>query len=311
MSKLFPPIDPYKTEYLQVSKTHQLYLEQSGNPHGKPVIHLHGGPGSYSKPDQRRFYDPEKYHIIIFDQRGCGKSKPAGEIKENTTWEIVEDIERIRNHLKIKNWLIHGRSWGSTLALAYSEKYPNRIKALILGGIFTFRKFEVDWFSGGAKLFYPDAWERLTKNLDIKNKDNLNEFMTSLLSSSNTKKAIRAARDYDIWNDHLMRLVPKISKKKLPAEASLNAIKILFHYINNGGFLKEGQLLQNAYKIRHIPTVIIQGRYDMCCPPITAWELFKRLPQAELYLLPKAGHKSQENGVVEKIIEYTNKFSYL
>ena len=310
--KLYPTGRAFKREYLRVSPIHRLYLEQSGNPKGIPLVHLHGGPGSASKPRYRKFYNPEKYRIILFDQRGCGKSKPLGEIKENTTWDLVEDMEKIRKHLGIEKWVVVGGSWGSTLALAYTEKYPENVSYLLLRGIFTFRKQEVDWFTGNAKLFFPDYWEETNQVVPANLKERMNNYLYSLYLTNNVKKQLKTVSNFMKWHQVLGKLIP--DGKKINERTGRDAIaseKILYYYIKNNGFLKEGELIKNADKISNIPTVIIQGRYDMCCPPMTAWELHKKLPKADFYLVPAAGHKADEPGILDKIIEYTNKFSSL
>lgn len=312
MRTLFPPIEPYKKEYLKVSDIHSLYIEQSGNPQGKPIISFHGGPGSQSKPDHRRFYDPKKYRIILFDQRGCGKSTPLGETKENTIWDLVDDIEKIRKHLEINRWVVHGGSWGSTLALAYAEKFPQFIKALILRGIFTFRKWEVDWFTGNARLFFPDRWEKAASILPPGLKQPVNDYLYDLYTGNNTQKQLDTIKSFNIWHRSLMTLI--LDESKLEGEITPDAIageKICYYYIKNNGFLKEGELLDNAQKLKDIPIVIIQGRYDMCCPMQTAWELYKKIPHADFFITPDAGHKSDERGIMEKILEYIERYSLL
>ncbi len=312
MRRLFPPIKPFKTELLKVSSVHTLYLEQSGNPTGKPIISFHGGPGSQSKPDHRQFYNPEKFRIILFDQRGCGKSIPSGELKENTTTHLVEDIEKIRKHLGIERWVVHGGSWGSTLALAYAEKYPKTIKALLLRGIFTFRKWEIDWFTGNARLFFPDKWEEATKIIPNNIKNTLNEYLFHLYTGNKNKKQLKTIQSFNLWHRSLMKLLLDESKLKEPiTEDAIAGEKILYHYIKHNGFLNEGQLIDNAHKLPQAPIVIIQGRYDMCCPPLTAWELYKKIPHAMFYMIKDAGHKSDEAGTQQKILEYTEKFSRL
>jgi len=312
MKTLFPPIDPFKTEYLRVSDIHSLYLEQSGNPNGKPIISFHGGPGSQSKPDHRRFYDPAKYRIILFDQRGCGKSTPLGEIKENTTWDLVGDIEKIRKYLKIEKWIVQGGSWGSTLALAYAETYPQYIKALILRGIFTFRQWETDWFTKDARLFFPDRWEKAASILPPHLNQPVNDYLYDLYMGDNTQKQLDTIKSFNIWHRSLMTLL--LDESKLEGEITKDAIageKIMHYYIKNNAFMKEGQLLDNAHLLKDIQTVIIQGRYDMCCPVQTAWELYKKMPHAQFFITPDAGHKSDEPGIMEKILEFTDKFSTL
>ncbi|HAV15403.1 MAG TPA: prolyl aminopeptidase [Candidatus Pacebacteria bacterium] len=311
MNTLFPPFEPYKIEQFPVSNIHTLYLEQSGNPQGKPIIALHGGPGSHSKPDHRCLFDPKKYHIILFDQRGCGKSTPAGELRENTTDQLVEDIEKIRRRLSIDTWIVHGGSWGSALALAYAEKYSQHVKALIVRGVFTFRKWEIDWVYKNARLFYPDVWDEVCKVLNFSEGDNFGEKMKKILLSGNKTAITKAVKVYTIWSAHLMKLFPVVDRITPISESEIYSAQIMFHYVQNNGFLKEGQLLDKATVLQNIPTAIIQGRYDVCCPPLTAWELHKKLPQSELVFVQDAGHKGDERGIIDKVIEYTNKFSTL
>ncbi len=312
MYQLFPPIVPFRTRFLKVSNLHTLYVEESGNPQGKPIISFHGGPGSQTKNDHRQFYNPAKYRIILFDQRGCGKSTPTGEIRENTTQDLVADIERIRRELRIDRWVVHGGSWGSTLALAYAQEHPGTVKALILRGIFTFRQWETDWFMGNARIFFPDRWEEAARVLPPDFKGSVSDYLYSLYTDKESPLQLKTIESFNIWHRSLMKLsVDEADLRKPVSREAVAGERILMHYIRNRAFLREGQLLENAGRLKGIPSVIIQGRYDMCCPPRTAWELHKRMPHADFHMIPTAGHKSDEPGTLEKIIEYTEKFSSL
>lgn len=310
MKALFPAITPYKTHLLKVSSIHTLYIEESGNPKGKPIISFHGGPGSQSKPDHRCFYDPSIYRIILFDQRGCGKSTPLGETRENTTRHLVDDIEKIREYLSIDRWVVNGGSWGSTLALAYAQSYPHRPKALILRGIFTFRKWEIEWFTQNARAFFPDKWDRAMVSIPRLDKQ-LNDYLYEVYAGPRTPLQIETITSLNIWHRSLMKLIPDEPNEGMLSPDAVAGERILYYYIKNKGFLKEGQLIENAHLLKDIPAVIIQGRYDMCCPPVTAWELYKKMPHAHFHMIPDAGHKSDEQGTMEKIIEYAKIYSTL
>lgn len=312
MHQLFPPIEPFRVHTLKVSNLHTLYVEESGNPQGKPIVSFHGGPGSQTKNDHRQFYNPAKYRIILFDQRGCGKSTPGGEIRENTTQDLVADAERIRRELRIDRWVVHGGSWGSTLALAYAQEHPERVKALILRGIFTFRQWETDWFMGNARIFFPDKWEEATRVLPPGFKGSVSDYLYDLYTEKEHAFQLETIESFNIWHRSLMKLIPDADGASKPmAKEAVWGERILMHYIKHRAFLKEGQLLENASRLSGIPAVIIQGRYDMCCPPRTAWELHKKIPHADFHMIPAAGHKSDEPGILEKIIEYSEKFSAL
>jgi proline iminopeptidase len=318
MTELYPDVEPYKTEFLKVSDLHTLYLEQSGNPDGIPVTFLHGGPGARSKPKHRKFFDPEKYRIILFDQRGCGHSTPSGELKENTTQDLVEDMEKIRQHLGIEKWSIVGSSWGTTVALTYAETYPQHVKNIILRGVFLFRKFEIEWlFGGGAKYLFPDVWEKYTSILSNSEKGNMVESYTKRVLSDDESvylPAIKAAAEWDEGTSSLFPLEPSfidptaVDEKQQQKEL-VDSYKILFHYIQNNGFLKDGQLLDEVGKIRNIPAVIIHGRYDLICPLVSAWELHRRWPEASFELVNLAGHRSEKTEMIDKIVEYADKFA--
>jgi proline iminopeptidase len=313
--ELFPNIEPFNTFHLPVSDLHTIYVEESGNKNGKPVIFLHGGPGGGVDPKYRRYFNPDKWHIIMFDQRGCGKSTPFAELKENTTWDLVDDIEKIRNHLSIDRWVIYGGSWGSTLSLAYSQTYPDSCKALILRGIFLVRKKEIHWFyQEGASKIFPDNWQSFVAPIPIEKRNNLLEAYYNLLIGEDSSKKIEAAKAWSTWEGSTVRLIQDkdfigdFSDEKF-AEAFA---RIECHYfMNNAWFNSDNHLIENVDKIRHIPAVIVHGRYDIICPVENAWELHQAWPESELHIIPDAGHSIFEEGIKDKILEYTEKFSSL
>ena len=313
--ELFPNIEPFNTFHLPVSDLHTIYVVESGNKNGKPVIFLHGGPGGGVDPKYRRYFNPDKWHIIMFDQRGCGKSTPFAELKENTTWDLVDDIEKIRNHLSIDRWVIYGGSWGSTLSLAYSQTYPDSCKALILRGIFLVRKKEIHWFyQEGASKIFPDNWQSFVAPIPIEKRNNLLEAYYNLLIGEDSSKKIEAAKAWSTWEGSTVRLIQDkdfigdFSDEKF-AEAFA---RIECHYfMNNAWFDSDNHLIENVDKIRHIPAVIVHGRYDIICPVENAWELHQAWPESELHIIPDAGHSIFEEGIKDKILEYTEKFSSL
>jgi proline iminopeptidase len=313
--ELFPNIEPFNTFHLPVSDLHTIYVEESGNKNGKPVIFLHGGPGGGVDPKYRRYFNPDKWHIIMFDQRGCGKSTPFAELKENTTWDLVDDIEKIRNHLSVDRWVIYGGSWGSTLSLAYSQTYPDSCKALILRGIFLVRKKEIHWFyQEGASKIFPDNWQSFVAPIPIEKRNNLLEAYYNLLIGEDSSKKIEAAKAWSTWEGSTVRLIQDkdfigdFSDEKF-AEAFA---RIECHYfMNNAWFDSDNHLIENVDKIRHIPAVIVHGRYDVICPVENAWELHQAWPESELHIIPDAGHSIFEEGIKDKILEYTEKFSSL
>ena len=313
--ELFPNIEPFNTFHLPVSDLHTIYVEESGNKNGKPVIFLHGGPGGGVDPKYRRYFNPDKWRIIMFYQRGCGKSTPFAELKENTTWDLVDDIEKIRNHLSIDNWVVFGGSWGSTLSLAYSQTYPNSCKGLILRGIFLVRKKEIDWFyQEGANNIFPDRWESFSAPIPVEKRDNLMQAYYEILTGDDHSKKIEAAKAWSTWEGSTVRLmqdenfISDFSDEKF-AEAFA---RIECHYfMNNCWFNSNNHLIENVDKIRHIPGVIIHGRYDIICPVVQAWDLHQAWPEADLHIIPDAGHSIFEEGIKDKILEYTEKFSSL
>ena len=312
---LYPPIEPHRKEYLQVSDLHTLYIEESGNPDGKPMIFLHGGPGGGTMPLYRQFFDPQRWRIILFDQRGCGKSRPYAELTENTTWHLVADIEKIREHFGIDAWVVFGGSWGSTLALAYAQAHPERCKGLILRGIFTLRAEEIRWFyQSGASYIFPDAWETYLAPIPPEeHHDLLSAYYRRL---TNPDKAIRleAARAWAVWEASTSKLIPdRALVEKFGKESFAMAFaRIECHYfVNNGFFDSPNQLIANADHLRSIPGFIVQGRYDVVCPMKTAWELHQAWPEAELVVVPNAGHSATEPGIIDALITASNRFANL
>ena len=302
----FPEITPYKTEMFKTTDLHALYLEQSGNPDGMPVIFVHGGPGGGTNADQRRFFDPEKYRIILFDQRGSGQSTPAAELKDNTTWDLVSDLEKIREHLNIKKWIVFGGSWGSTLALTYAIIHPDQVHHLILRGIFLCRPSEIKWFyQFGASEIYPDVWESYQNHIP---ENERHDFITAYykrLTHENADIRLAAAKVWSKWEAATSKLfvdVKAIDDFDDPTYA-LQFARIECHYfINNAFFKTNNWILENIGKIRHIPTDIIQGRYDVVCPARSAWDLHQAWPEAKFQIIQDAGHAASEPGTKAALV---------
>ena len=310
MYELYKKIKPYNTFNLKVSNIHEIFVEESGNPNGKPVIFLHGGPGGGIEPIYRQYFNPKKWRIIIFDQRGCGKSTPHAELLENTTWDLVNDIEKIRKFLKIKTWTVFGGSWGSTLSLAYSIMHPNKCTEIILRGIFLLRKKEIDWFyQEGCSLIYPDAWEKYIEPIPKIERTNMVKAYYKRLTSNNKLKRITAAKAWSIWEASTSKLIQ--TNKALHSFNDDNVAeafaRIECHYFINKGFFKsEDWIFKNLYKIKDKKIEIVQGRYDVVCPMISAWELHKRLPDAGFHIIQDSGHSMLEDGIRKKLIEITD-----
>lgn len=312
---LFPAIEPYRTGMLKVSKIHELYFEESGNPHGKPVIFLHGGPGAGTRVVQRQFFDPQFYRIILFDQRGAGKSKPFAELRDNTTWDLVNDIEKLRVFLNIEKWLVFGGSWGSTLALAYAVTHPAAVMGLILRGIFLCRKIEINWFyQEGASFIYPDAWEKYLEPIPQEERDDLVKAYYKRLTGSDEEEKLKAAKAWSIWEASTSKLfqdTSAITEFEDPARA-LPFSRIECHYMKNLAFFEDDRfILEKAKSINHIPCRIVQGRYDMVCPMKTAWELKKSMPSADLRIIQDAGHSMTEKGIAAELLLATEEFKTL
>ena len=315
MRDLYPPIEPYNQGKLKVSGLHTVYYEESGNLQGKPVIFLHGGPGGGIAPIYRQYFDPQQWRIIIFAQRGCGQSTPYAELRENTTWDLVSDIEKLRQHLNIDRWVVFGGSWGSTLALAYSQTHPDSCKGLILRGIFMLRPSEIRWFyQEGASNIYPDAWQEYLKPIPTAERDDLLSAFYKRLTSEDAQIRLEAARAWSVWEASTSKLIPSLASKAIfgRAEFAEAFARIECHYFVNKGFLKsENQLLDNVDRIRHLPGVIVQGRYDVVCPMITAWELHQVWSEAEFIVIDDAGHSVSEPGIKDALIRASDRFAAL
>jgi proline iminopeptidase len=313
MRQLYPAIEPYTHGHLQVSDLHRIYFEQSGNPEGKPVVVLHGGPGGGCLPEYRQYFNPQQWRIIMFDQRGCGKSTPHAELRENTTWDLVADIETLRHHLGIEKWTVFGGSWGSTLSLAYSQTHPEACNGLILRGIFMLRPQELQWFyQEGASYIFPEAWQAYIKPIPIEERDNFLQAYYKRLTSEDLSVQLEAAKAWSIWEASTSKLYPNtdLISKFGDSQFATAFARIECHYFINKGFLNsENQLLHNIDQIRHIPGVIVQGRYDVVCPMKTAWELHQAWPEAELVVIPDAGHSMSEPGIRSALIAATDKFA--
>ncbi len=310
-NKLFPPIEPFDSGFIDKG-VHKVYYEQCGNPTGKPAIFLHGGPGGGAGKLSRRFFDPKKYRIILFDQRGCGKSKPHACLENNTTWHLIEDIESIREMLNIQKWLVFGGSWGSTLALAYAQKHPNRVSEMVLRGIFMLRQKELKWFyQYGASELYPEAWKGFIEEISEEMRSDLIEAYRHIFNGEDEEKKLSAAKAWSKWeaSTSFINHNPEAVKDSIGAEFALAFALIENHYFINKGFLEnENQLLDNVDRIRHIPTVIVQGRYDAVCPATTAYELHSRWPESELIIAPFSGHSAFEKEITNELIKATNQF---
>jgi proline iminopeptidase len=309
----YPPVEPFDQGSLDVSKLHTIYYEQSGNPHGKPVVFVHGGPGGGTDPRQRRFFDPSRYRIILFDQRGCGRSVPHASLEENTTWDLVSDMEKIRAHLGIERWQIFGGSWGSTLGLAYAETHPERVSEIVLRGIFLLRKWEIDWFyQEGASRLFPEAWDAYLAAIPEAERGDLLHAYHRRLTSPDQAVALAAAKAWSIWEGSTSCLFPDSELvRKMGGEIfALAFARIECHYfVNKGFFARESQLLDDAAKLRKIPGVIVQGRYDVVCPAKSAWDLSRAWPEAELQIVPDAGHSAMEPGILDALIRATDRFA--
>lgn len=315
MRDLYPTIEPYQTGKLKVSELHTVYFEQVGNPEGKPVVFLHGGPGGGIDPIYRRYFDAKKWRIILFDQRGCGQSIPHAELRQNTTWDLVSDIEKLRTDLGIEKWVVFGGSWGSTLSLAYSQTHPSACAGLILRGIFLLRTKELRWFyQEGASYLFPDAWEAYLKPIPEAERHDLIAAYYQRLTSPDPNVRSTAARAWSVWEASTSKLIidPNLQHRFGEQQFADAFARIECHYFVNKGFLEtEDQLLKNCNQIRHLPTVIVQGRYDVVCPMVSAWELHQALPEAELIVVPDAGHSITEPGIRSALINATDQFVLL
>ncbi|MCX7191619.1 MAG: prolyl aminopeptidase [Candidatus Methylopumilus sp.] len=312
---LYPEISPYHATWIDRPHGHKVYVEISGNPHGKPIIFLHGGPGGGTNPKQRQFFDPKHYQIILFDQRGCGQSKPLGEVNGNTTAELISDMEAIREHLHIKHWIIFGGSWGSALALAYANQYPQTIKALILRGIFLSRETELNWFLDEVKAFFSEAHRTLLHYLPEDKRDDLIKNYSELVFSNDLKISGPASIAWNQFEGGLLKLLPQVEENKTLTDDDIqNEIaraRVQLHYIKDKCFIDGKKILEEVKKLKDVPTTIIQGRYDMVCPPITAYELHQHMPHADFIMVPDAGHSASEPSMTHELIKATNNYRIL
>ncbi|MBX3689015.1 prolyl aminopeptidase [Dokdonella sp.] len=309
---LYAEIDPFDSGYLQVSPLHRVYYEQCGNPRGKPAVFLHGGPGAGCNANSRRFFDPAKYRIVLFDQRGCGRSTPHAELTDNTTWHLVQDIETLRAHLGIERWQVFGGSWGSTLALAYAQSHPERVSELVLRGIFMLRRWELEWFyQKGCDALYPDVWEEYLKPIPEVEHGDLMSAYHRRLTSADPSVQLAAARAWATWEGATSFLLQDSSYIASSGEDAfaLAFARIENHYFVNGGFFEvDGQLLRDVSRIRSIHAVIVQGRYDVVCPLRSAWDLHRAWPEADLRIVADAGHSAFEPGITHELICATDRF---
>lgn len=310
---LYPALEANQTGRLRVSDLHEIYWEESGNPAGKPAVFVHGGPGAGTEPNQRRFFDPARYRIVLFDQRGSGKSTPHACLEENTTWHLVADMEALRQHLGIERWQVFGGSWGSTLALAYAQKHPEHVTELVLRGIFMLRRWELEWFyQEGASRLFPDAWEKYLAPIPETERADLIAAYHRRLTSDDPVVRQAAARAWSVWEATTSFLQANLEHVAHAAEDefSLAFSRIECHYFVNGGFFdRASQLLDDASKIRHLPTTIVHGRYDVVCPVQTAWDLKRALPSADLRIVPDAGHSAFEPGIQRELVSATDTYA--
>jgi proline iminopeptidase len=309
---LYPDLEPFRTGRLAVGGGHELYFEESGNPKGKPVVFLHGGPGGGTEAKHRRYFDPAAYRIVLFDQRGCGKSTPFASLEANTTWDLVADMERLRSHLEIDRWQVFGGSWGSTLALAYAETHPERVSELVLRGIFLLRDEEIRWFyQEGASWLFPDAWHDYLTHIPPDERGDLLRAYYTRLTSNDPDVRSAAAKTWSVWEGRTSCLIPnpELIARTAGDEFSLAFARIECHYFTHGGWLRgERALLANVEKIRKIRGVIVQGRYDVVCPAKSAWDLHRAWPEADLRIVPDAGHAASEPGIVHELVSATDRF---
>ncbi|WOQ69819.1 prolyl aminopeptidase [Microbacterium limosum] len=316
-SPLYPPIEPYDTRELLVGDGQRLYVEQSGNPDGKPVVFLHGGPGAGTSPWQRQLFDPEKYRIVLFDQRGCGRSTPHAsapdaDLRHNTTWHLVADLEMLRKNLGITAWQVFGGSWGSALALAYAQTHPESVTEIVLRGVFTLRRVELEWFyEGGAEAIFPDLWERFVAPIPVLERSRMIDAYHRRLFDADPAVHRPAALAWTTWEASTLTLRPdpELVASMTDADAATAFARIENHYFVHGGWLREGQLIEDAARLRGIPAVIVQGRYDVCTPAMTAWDLHRAWPEAELVIVDDAGHSATEPSIQAALVAATDRFA--
>ena len=309
---MYPPLDPYDHGLLDTGDGHRVYWEACGNPRGKPAVFLHGGPGGGCSAAHRRLFDPTRYRVILFDQRGCGRSTPHASLDNNTTWHLVADIERLRESLGVERWLVFGGSWGSTLALAYAQTYPERVTELVLRGIFGLRRAELLWYyQEGASWLFPDLWEEFLAPIPVAERGDLMAAYRGRLVSEDAAVRQEAARAWSLWEGRTLTLRPDPGLAEVFGgdDYALAFARIENHYFVHGGFLEEGQLLRDAHRLKPIPGVIVQGRYDVATPVRTAWDLHRAWPEADFHLVPDAGHAFSEPGILTALLAATDRFA--
>jgi len=312
LRSLYPEIEPYASGMLAVGAGHSVYWELCGNPEGKPAVFLHGGPGGGCNAKHRRLFDPALYRVLLFDQRGCGRSIPHAELEANTTWDLVGDIEQLRELMGVEQWLVFGGSWGSTLALAYAETHPERVSELVLRGIFTLRRVELEWYyQHGASLIFPDKWERFIAPIPESERGDLITAYRRRLTHHDRAVQLEAARAWSLWEGETITLVPdaEVSDSFAKDDFAIAFARIENHYFVHRGWFDDGQLIRNAGKLRGIPGVIVHGRYDMACPASTAWDLHRAWPEAGFHLVEGAGHAYSEPGILHRLIDATDRFA--
>jgi proline iminopeptidase len=309
---LYPEIEPYDSGFLQVSPLHRVYFEECGNPKGKPVVFVHGGPGAGCNAKSRRFFDPARYRIVLFDQRGCGRSTPHAELTDNTTWHLVADMELLREHLKLPRWQVFGGSWGSTLALAYAQAHPDRVSELVLRGIFMLRRWDLEWFyQKGCDAIFPDAWEDYLAAIPAVERGDLMGAYYRRLTSADAGVRMAAAKAWSMWEGGTSFLQPSADYIASTGsdEFALAFARIECHYFVHGGFFDaDDQLLRDAHRLKRIPAVIVQGRYDVVCPIRSAWDLHRAWPEADLRIVGDAGHSALEPGITHELVSATDRF---
>ncbi len=314
MTDLYPEIEPFNNFHLAVDGRHRLYVEECGTRRGIPAVFLHGGPGAGCEPYHRRFFDPARYHVVLFDQRGAGRSTPHADLTDNTTWHLVEDMEKLRRRLGFEQWLLFGGSWGSTLALAYAQSYPERVSALVLRGVFLCRRKEIQWFyQDGASRIFPDHWEAFVAQVPPSERDDLVRAYYARLTGKDELRRMAAAKAWALWEGRTATLHhdPEVEAHFAQPHVALALARIECHYFVNDAFLQPDELLNGTDRLRGIPGVIVHGRYDMICPLENAWSLHRRWPESELRIVPDAGHSAAEPGIRAALVEATDRFADL
>lgn len=312
LTALYPPIEPYRHGHLPVDELHTLYWEECGNPQGVPVLFLHGGPGAGLSPRHRQFFDPARYRMVLFDQRGAGQSTPLGEFRQNTTGLLIQDIEQLRELLGVAQWLVFGGSWGATLALAYGQAHPERCTGFVLRGIFLCTRPEIDWFLNGMRWFFPKEHAQFVAGIPERERGDLLQAYARRLFSDKPDENARAARTWSRYEGSCLHLLPHpdVADAFGSAAVGLSVGRLEAHYFAHDGFLTDDQLVRNVDRIRHLPAVIIHGRYDMVCPPRSAWRLHQAWPEAGFQMIEGAGHAAFEPGIARALVAATDRFKY-